>query len=74
MKLTVTLLTVLVLALAGIGEVSARSSYGSSRPYYGGGKHSESHGGQYRGGRGSSHKGGEYKNPRSGDQYGKHKP
>ena len=52
----------------------AKGGSGGSRPNYGGGKHSSSHGGNYQGGKGSSHKGGEYKNNRSGDRYGKHKP
>jgi len=46
----------------------------TSRPYYGGGKHSKSHGGHYQGEKNSHHKGGQYKNPRSHDRYGKHKP
>ena len=46
----------------------------SSRPYYGGGKHTESHGGHYAGSTNSHHKGGHYKNPDSGNRYGKHKP
>jgi hypothetical protein len=43
------------------------------RPSYGGGHHTESHGGTYKGGSGSSHKGGDYKNPKTNDQYGTHK-
>jgi hypothetical protein len=43
-------------------------------PYYGGGKHTTSHGGKYTGAKGSSHKGGHYTNPRTGNQYGSHKP
>jgi hypothetical protein len=47
----------------------------SSRPYYGGGKHTASHGGQYPGSTNQHHKNGHYRNPRTGaDQYGKHKP
>jgi len=47
---------------------------GSSRPFYGGGRHTTSHGGTFQGARpGSSHKGGKYRNPRTGDQYGQHK-
>ncbi len=70
-------LAVFLLSLAFLTtsfDLGARNSKGSSRPYYGGGKHTQSHGGHYSQGRGSSHKGGTYKNPRSGDQYGKHKP
>jgi hypothetical protein len=47
---------------------------GSSRPFYGGGRHTTSHGGTFRGaGPGSSHKGGKYRNPRTADRYGQHK-
>lgn len=47
---------------------------GGSRTSYGGGKHSNSHGGHYKGGSGgSSHKGGKYANPNGGNDYGKHK-
>jgi hypothetical protein len=51
-------------------EVSAKGF--SSRLYYGGGKHTSSHGGTYVGGYGSSHKGGHYIGP-YGHHYGKHK-
>jgi hypothetical protein len=47
--------------------------HSSSRPNYGGGKHTKSHGGHYQGERNSHHKGGHYKNPRTADQYGRHK-
>lgn len=60
------------LSALSISPADARSS-GGSRTYYGGGKHSSSHGGHYQGGKGSSHKGGTYKNPKTGDRYGKHK-
>lgn len=53
-------------------HVSSRS-YSSSRPYYGGGHHTGSHGGYYAGGHGSSHKGGHYINSRTGNHYGRHK-
>jgi hypothetical protein len=47
----------------------------SSGPAYGGGTHTESHGGTYIGGStGSSHKGGTYVNPNTSNQYGTHKP
>jgi len=52
-------------------NAEARGS--GSRPHYGGGHHSKSHGGKYLGGHGSSHKGGEYVNPKSNDRYGTHK-
>ena len=48
---------------------SARSA---SRPYYGGGKHTASHGGTYRAG-GSSHKGGHYTSAIGSHHYGRHK-
>ena len=54
---------------------SAPAPRTSSGPYYGGGKHTESHGGTYQGGTGgSSHKGGTYSNPNTSNQYGTHKP
>ncbi len=43
------------------------------RPHYGGGHHTESHGGAFPGGHGSSHKGGHYRNPKSANRYGTHK-
>ncbi|MDE2599065.1 MAG: hypothetical protein KGL40_05530 [Rhodocyclaceae bacterium] len=46
---------------------------GGSRPHYGGGSHSASHGGHYSGGSGSSHRGGSYKNTKSANRYGTHK-
>ena len=46
----------------------------AQRPYYGGGKHTTSHGGTYTGSRGgSSHKGGHYTSPTGSRQYGRHK-
>ena len=52
---------------------SAPSS--TSGPNYGGGTHTESHGGYYEGSStGSSHKGGTYVNPNTNNQYGTHKP
>ncbi|HEX2543291.1 MAG TPA: hypothetical protein VHL79_00335 [Ramlibacter sp.] len=51
----------------------AKGKSSGSRPSYGGGKHTSSHGGHYQGGKGSSHKGGDYRNTRSGDRYGKHR-
>lgn len=47
--------------------------FAQKRPYYGGGKHTTSHGGYYQGGSGSSHKGGHYKNYSTGNHYGIHK-
>jgi hypothetical protein len=57
----------------GLGMSSAALAKSGSRPVYGGGKHTSSHGGTYQGVGGSSHKGGTYKNPALGDRYGKHK-
>jgi hypothetical protein len=55
-------------------STSTRASH-SSRPYYGGGKHTESHGGKYPGSTNVHHKNGHYRSPVTGqDQYGKHKP
>jgi hypothetical protein len=46
----------------------------ASRPYYGGGKHTTSHGGQYPGAINSHHRNGHYQNWRSANRYGVHKP
>lgn len=49
-------------------------SSSAGRPYYGGGKHTESHGGNYSySSSGSSHKGGRYSSPTGSRQYGRHK-
>src|SRR4051812_19749270 len=49
---------------------SAPAPSSSPAPYYGGGTHTESHGGTYQGGStGSSHKGGTYVNPNTSNQY-----
>ena len=49
-------------------------SFGQTRhPYYGGGRHTTSHGGHYSGGQGSSHRGGHYINRRTYNTYGRHK-
>ena len=53
-------------------STARRSS--ASRPYYGGGKHTASHGGQYPGATNSHHRNGHYNNWRSGNRYGVHKP
>jgi hypothetical protein len=63
---------VLLLNFTNIDDSFARGG-GGGRPYYGGGKHTKSHGGDYVNGQGSSHKGGKYVNPNSGDRYGIHK-
>jgi hypothetical protein len=64
------------LALFALAVVDADAKGGSRssapRVYYGGGKHTTSHGGTFVGGTGSSHKGGTYSNPSSNDRYGIH--
>jgi len=52
---------------------TARSS-SVSRPNYGGGHHTTSHGGSYPGETNANHKNGHYRNWRSADRYGVHKP
>ena len=46
----------------------------ASRPYYGGGRHTTSHGGQYPGATNAHHRNGHYQNWWSGNRYGVHKP
>ena len=46
----------------------------SSRPYYGGGHHTTSHGGSDPGSVNPYHRVGHYVNPRSSNRYGVHKP
>jgi hypothetical protein len=56
------------------GANSYRASVGrSARAFYGGGRHTHSHGGYYVGGVGSSHRGGTYVNPFGGHSYGRHR-
>nr|DAH84779.1 MAG TPA: hypothetical protein [Caudoviricetes sp.] len=62
-----------MIVVAVVASVQLADARGRSRPFYGGGHHTYSHGGKFFGGRGSSHKGGKYHNPRSGHRYGKHK-
>ena len=45
MKGLIGVVPALAFGLAVAGEVAARSTQGGSRPYHGGSKHSESHGG-----------------------------
>ncbi len=53
--------------------VDARG-YRAPRPYYGGGHHTTSHGGNYMGAYGgSSHKGGHYSNAMTASRYGRHR-
>jgi len=52
MRFIVAVLLSLALVLGGLGGAAAKSSKSGSRPYYGGGKHSESPGGSFSGGQG----------------------
>ncbi|HEV8083905.1 MAG TPA: hypothetical protein VGP55_11910 [Chitinophagaceae bacterium] len=45
----------------------------AQRKNYGGGHHTESHGGTFKGSVGSSHKGGHYKFSSTGNHYGRHR-
>jgi len=45
----------------------------ASRPYYGGGHHTASHGGSYSGETNAHHKRGHYRNWKSANRYGVHK-
>lgn len=56
---------------SGHSHAYSRSSAGS-RPYYGGGHHTSSHGGSY-GVSGSSHRGGHYTSATGSHHYGRHK-
>ena len=67
------LLALLLALFLTLGTAFAQRNH-SSRPYYGGERHSKSHGGHYQGEQNAHHKGGHYKNPRTHDHYGKHKP
>jgi hypothetical protein len=60
-------------SLVAFGSVEAQHQ-SASRPNYGGGKHTKSHGGHYQGQQNAHHRGGHYKNPKTNDQYGRHKP
>jgi hypothetical protein len=83
--LIVVLSWVLLLGASGVASThsyhstkthAARSGTSShalaSRPYYGGGHHTESHGGKYRGSTNGHHKNGHYQNWRTGNSYGVH--
>lgn len=70
MKIISLIFTVFLLAIAPLNDAFAKGS----RPHYGGGHHTSSHGGHYSGGSGgSSHKGGHYINTKTGNRYGTHK-
>ena len=71
-RLIVSLL--LIFSLSSIPSFADAKGSSGGRTYYGGGKHTTSHGGSYAGGKRSSHKGGTYKNSSTGNHYGKHKP
>ena len=68
--ITGTLLLFALTIVDAYARGGGRSSVG--RVYYGGSKHTTSHGGTYIGAVGSSHKGGTYVNPPSGNRYGIH--
>jgi hypothetical protein len=53
--------------------VAATACAFAQRPYYGGGRHTSSHGGTYAQGQSSSHKGAHYTSPTGSHQYGRHK-
>jgi hypothetical protein len=72
------LLLITLPAIAGGRGARSYSSHTrtstTGRTYYGGGKHTESHGGNYSySNSGSSHKGGRYTSPTGSHQYGRHK-
>ncbi len=48
------------LVLVPVSDLSSAKGSHGGRVYYGGGKHSSSHGGHYVGGSGSSHRGAKY--------------
>jgi hypothetical protein len=59
--------TALSLALLfAFSPVYGQHHHSSSRPYYGGGKHTKSHRVIYQGSQNSNHKGGHYRNPKTG--------
>jgi hypothetical protein len=64
---------VLIVALLFFTMPAFGQRHSSSRPNYGGGKHTTSHGGHYQAEQNSHHKGGHYKNPKTANHYGKHK-
>lgn len=73
MKLT-KLASVLLLSTMLSMPLFAQHRSSGSRPYYGGGHHTTSHGGHYPGSVNAHHRGGHYTNPRTGNRYGKHQP
>lgn len=65
MKRAIFILILSITTVVGFGQ--------RRHPYYGGGRHTTSHGGHYSGGTGSHHHGGHYVNPRTSNTYGRHK-
>ncbi|MEO8761709.1 MAG: hypothetical protein ABI388_09735 [Bacteroidia bacterium] len=66
--------SIIFLGLSLIISLCFSQAAPKSHPNYGGGKHTESHGGTYKGASsGSSHKGGKYKNSKTNNTYGRHK-
>jgi len=53
---------------------AAQRPASTPRPNYGGGHHTQSHGGHYNGATNSHHKDGKYVSPNGQHVYGKHKP
>lgn len=64
------LLFICWLALTATAFAGTTKKY---RPYYGGSKHTRSHGGSYSTTAGSSHKHGHYRGPSGNKHYGRHK-
>lgn len=62
-----------IILLGLFGLINLISFGQKKHPYYGGGRHTTSHGGSYSGGSGSSHRGGHYTNFRTSNTYGRHR-
>jgi hypothetical protein len=73
MKKSAFVLMFMMIFAISSADLSFAGGKGGGRVYYGGGRHTTSHGGIFVGGSGSSHKGGTYVNARTGNLYGKHK-
>jgi hypothetical protein len=76
-------LVLVFVLLHGVPSVASTQNYrttrrstfphaSATRPYYGGGHHTEPHGGKYPGATNAHHKNGHYQNWRTGDSYGVH--
>lgn len=74
MKTNQWIAAIAVMVLSSVAlQAEAKGHSGGSRPSYGGGKHTSSHGGHYQGGSGKSHRDGHYKNDKTSYLYGRHK-